>query len=95
VSPVVRFGGVVLVAFVCGCSPGDVANLASDPRPAHIAFYLLLAPVFLLLRQFIGQLVWNLLPAWMKTRRALWTGIVLLALATAGGVAYWGNAGPR
>lgn len=74
--------------------------------PGHIAWFLLLVPIGFVARIFIealvgealGMLLGRLLPPWMKTRRALWTGVAVMCLITLAAVAYWnlaGRASPR
>jgi hypothetical protein len=71
-------------------------------RPVgHFAWYLLLLPVLFVARIFledlfgeaVGMLLGRLLPPWMKTRRALWTGVAVMCLLTLAAVVYWNVAG--
>lgn len=85
------------LALAPACSPSDLEHLVREPTLGHLAWYLLLAPILfvakLLLEQLVGEalgmLIARLLPPWMKTRRALWTGVALMCVATFGAVAYW------
>lgn len=84
-----------------GCSASDLISLGREPSLGHVAFYLLVVPVLYIAKivveavvtEAIGTLVGRLLPAWMKTRRALWTGVALMCLLTLAAVAYWNIAG--
>jgi hypothetical protein len=91
---------VVLFLTTCACSGGlgdvnAVIDLVRDPSPGRIAFYLFLGPPLLVVGWFLRELAWNLLPAWAKTRRAVWTLVAVLALLTAGAVTYVNRASPR
>jgi hypothetical protein len=85
-----------------GCGPRDLIGLGREPTMADLAWFLLLAPVWFVARFFVetlagealGMLVGRFVPAWMKTRRAIWTGVALLCLLTLAAVAYWNLAGP-
>jgi hypothetical protein len=94
---------VAVIAVASGCGASDLASLVREPTLGHVAYYLLLAPLLfiakILVEQILGEalgvLVGRILPPWMKTRRALWTGMVLLSLVTLGAVAFWNLAGGR
>jgi hypothetical protein len=98
-----RWRNVVPAVFVVasGCGPSDLISLGRDPTPGHFAWYLLLLPIMFLARIFLedlvgeaaGILLGRLLPPWMKTRRALWTGVAVMCLLTVAAVAYWNLAG--
>ena len=91
----------ILGAVGSGCSPGDLASLVREPTPSHFAWFLLLVPIGFVARiltealvgEALGMLLGRLLPPWMKTRRALWTGVAVMCLITLAAVAYWNVAG--
>jgi hypothetical protein len=84
-----------------GCGPGDLSSLGREPTLGHFAWYLLLLPILFVARillenligEAVGMLLGRLLPPWMKTRRALWTGVAVLCLLTLAAVAHWNLAG--
>ncbi|WP_242392872.1 hypothetical protein [Anaeromyxobacter oryzisoli] len=84
-----------------GCGPSDLISLGREPTLGQFASYLLLLPIFFVARIFledligeaVGMLLGRLLPPWIKTRRALWTGVAVMCLLTLAAVAYWNRAG--
>jgi hypothetical protein len=94
VKRALHVAAATIVTGESGCGPSDLA---------HAAYYLLLVPILFLAKIFleqvvgeaIGMLLGRLLPPWMKTRRALWTGVALMSLLTVVAVAYWNLAGRR
>jgi hypothetical protein len=95
------FVAAVSFMVVSGCGPGDLFSLGHEPTLGHFAWYLLLLPILFVARIFleglvgeaVGMLLGRILPPWMKTRRALWTGIAMMCLLTLVAVAYWNLAG--
>jgi hypothetical protein len=91
----------IVGAVASGCDPGDVGSLVREPTLAHFAWFLLLVPIGFVARIFIeylvgealGALLGRLLPPWLKTRRALWTGVAVMCVVTLAAVAYWNVAG--
>jgi hypothetical protein len=94
VKRALHVAAATIVTVASGCGRNDLA---------HVAYCLLLVPllftakIFLeqLVGEAIGMLLGRLLPPWMKTRRALWTGVALMSLVTLVAVAYWNVAGRR
>jgi hypothetical protein len=92
---------VVFCVVASGCGPGDLIALAREPTLGHFAWYLLLLPILFIARlileglvgEAVGMLLGRLLPPWMKTRRALLTGVAVMCLLTFAAVAFWNLAG--
>jgi hypothetical protein len=80
---------------MAGCGLGDVIDLARDPSPCHIAWYLLLAPILWVLDELFGEFIRAVIPERLKTRRVLWGGVVVVTIATILAFVYWSTAAPH